>query len=147
MRRKLAVVAAAVALLGTGMLAEAQKPAGARPTTYDVTITADGTPYTGAMVLAVAGGKVSGSMHIKSPGEITGKAAGTVKAGEMLLDFPYHMVERKCDGNIRMNVRMPEKRGPAKMSGTVSIRPCGRTDDNRLAGTIELAPAAAAPKK
>jgi hypothetical protein len=141
MRRTLAVVAATVALLGAGVLADAQKPAGAKPTIYDVTITAEGTPYTGTMALAVAGGKVSGSMQIKSPGEITGKAAGTVKAGEMLLDFPYHMVERKCDGNIQMTVKMPEKKVPAKMTGTVSILPCGRPDGNRLPGTIELTPA------
>jgi phage tail sheath gpL-like len=143
MTRQLATIATAVALLGGGVLADAQKPAAGRPTTYDVAITVDGSPYTGTMVLAVAGSKVSGSMNITQPGEITGKAAGTVKAGEMVLEFPYHMVARKCDGDIRVNVKLPEKKDAgAKASGTVSIGGCGRPPDSRLAGTIELTPAA-----
>ena len=140
--RKLGVLAGMVTLLGAGVLA-AQKPPGARPTTYDVAITVDGQPYTGTMILAVAGGKVSGSMNIKQPGEITGKAAGTVKGSEMLLDFPYHMVQRKCDGDIRMNVKLPPKKdAAAKATGTVSVGGCGRPPDTRLSGTIELTPAA-----
>ena len=140
MRRTLAVVAAAMTIVGAGVLTETQKPAGAKPTIYDVTVTVEGAPHTGTMALAVAGGKVSGSMHIKSPDEITGKAAGTVKGGEMLLDFPYHMVVRKCDGNFQAAVKMPDKKAPAKMTATVSILPCGRPDGSRLPGTIELTP-------
>ena len=141
--RKLGVCAGVVALLGAGLLAEAQKPAGGKPTTYDVSITVDGQPYTGTMVLAVAGNKVNGTMNIKQPGEITGKAAGIVKGGEMLLDFPYHMVERKCDGDIRMTVKLPDKKAVgAKASGTVSVGGCGRPPDTRLSGTIELTPVA-----
>lgn len=139
--RKLGVCAGMVALLGAGLLAETQKPAAAKPATYDVSITVDGQLYTGTMVLAVAGNKVSGSMTIKQPGEITGKAAGMVKGGEMLLDFPYHMVERKCDGDIRMTIKLPEKAAGAKANGTVSIGGCGRPPDTpRLPGTIELTP-------
>jgi hypothetical protein len=142
--RKPGVCAGIVALLGAGVLAEAQRPASGKPTTYDVAITVEGQPYTGTMVLAIAGNKVSGSMAIKQPGEITGKAAGIVKGGEMLLDFPYHMVERKCDGDIRMTVKLPEKKVPgAKASGTVSIGGCGRPPDSRLPGTIELTAVAA----
>ena len=142
--RKLGVCAGMMALLGSGVLAEAQKPAGGKPMTFNVSITVDGQAHTGTMVLAVAGKEVSGSMNIKQPGEITGKAAGIVKGGEMLLDFPYHMVERKCDGDIRMTVKLPEKKeAGAKGSGTVSVGGCGRPPDSRLSGTIELTPVTA----
>jgi len=140
--RKLGTCAGMVALLGAGVLTAAQKPASGRTTTYDVAITVEGQPHTGTMVLAIAGSKVSGSMNIKRPGEITGKVAGVVKSGEMLLDFPYHMVERKCDGDTRMTVKLPEKKAAgAKASGAVSIGGCGRPLDARLPGTIELTPA------
>jgi hypothetical protein len=128
-----------VAALAAGLSAQTRKPAGAKPVTYDVTITTDGTPYTGTMVLSVVGGKVSGTMNITQPTAVTGKAAGTVKAGEMSLDFPFHMVERKCDGQIAMNFKMPAK--PAETKGTVSIVGCGRDASNKLPGTIELKPA------
>jgi hypothetical protein len=124
--------------LAAGVGAQTKKPSGAKPVTYDVTITAEGTPYTGTMVLTVAGGKVTGTMDITRPTAVTGKAAGTVKAGEMTLDFPFHMVERKCDGQIAMNFKMPAK--PAETKGTVSIVGCGRDATNKLPGTIELTP-------
>ena len=127
-----------IAAFTVAAVAQTKKPAAAKPVTYDVTITADGAPYTGKMVLTVAGGKVSGTMNLTQPTAITGKAAGMVKGGEMLLDFPYQMVERKCEGQIAMNIKMPAKPGEAK--GTVSIAGCGRPDGNKLPGTIELKP-------
>ena len=128
-----------IVALAAGTSAQTGKPAGVKPVTYDVTITADGTAYTGTMVLAVAGSKVTGSMNITQPTSVTGKAAGTVKAGEVSLDFPYEMPERKCDGQIAMTFKMPGK--PAQTKGTVSIVGCGRDASNKLAGTIELKPA------
>jgi hypothetical protein len=77
-------------------------------------------------------------MHIKQPTEVTGTAAGTVTNGEMALDFPYHMVEWNCDGQIAMNVKLPPKAGTSK--GTVSIVGCGRDASKKLPGTIELTP-------
>jgi len=106
--------------------------------TYDVTITADGAAHTGKMVLAVSGAKVTGTMHITQPSEITGTVAGTVKAGEMSLDFPYHMVERKCDGQIALTFKPNPKM--ATSNGTVAIVGCGRDASNKLPGTIELKP-------
>ena len=113
--------------------------------TYDVTINADNAAYTGTMDLAVVAGKVTGNMHITKPGEITGKAVGTSKAGKMNLDFPYHMVQRNCDGRIAMAIDVPPKAGPAK--GTADITGC---DGAKLKGTVEMTPQAAqkaAPKK
>jgi len=138
---------AAVAVLVVGIGAVASTAAQKKPaplTKYDLTITVDGKPYTGTMELGVAGGKVNGMMHITKPGEITGTPAGTTKAGQMKLDFPYHMVQNKCDGRIAMDIKVPAKTGPAK--GTVEINGCGST---KQPGTIELVPAAAklAPKK
>ena len=115
--------------------------------TYDVTITAEGKPYTGTMALAVSSGKVTGDMHITAPTEITGKAAGTTKAGQMNLDFPYRMVQRACDGQIAMAIALPAKMGATPAAGTVSIGGCGRPDSNKIQGTIELKPKAPAKKK
>ena len=129
------LAAAAVSIVS----AQAQKPAAGKGTTYDITIAADGGAYTGTMTLLVVKGAVTGDMHITKPGEITGKVAGTVKAGEMALDFPYRMVERKCDGQIAMNLKAPAK--GAGSNGTVSIVGCGRDASNKLAGTVELKPA------
>lgn len=125
----------------------AQKPGGARKTVYDLTVNADGAAYTGTMELVVAAGKVTGTMHITQPTEITGTAAGTSKAGQMKLDFPYRMVQRACDGQIAMDIKMPAKPGGAPATGTVSITGCGRTEANKLPGTIELKPQVAPKKK
>ena len=136
------VIAVAAVLAVAGALpasAQTKKPAGTA-TTYDITVNADGGVHTGTMLLVVAAGKVTGDMHITAPGEITGKAAGTSKAGQMHLDFPYRMVQRACDGRIQMDIKVPPKTGPA--NGTVSITGCGRTDANKLTGTIELKPRA-----
>lgn len=124
-----------------------QKPAAGKPTVYDLTIQADGAAYTGTMELTVAGGKVSGAMNITQPTEITGKPAGTSKAGQMKLEFPYRMVQRNCDGQITMDLKVPAKPSAAPATGTVSITGCGRTEANKLPGTIELKPQAAAKKK
>ena len=144
MRSTIAATAAAFIILASGT--SAQKP-GAKPVKYDVTITADGGTYTGTMDLAVVAGKVAGDMRITKPSEITGKPAGTVKAGAMKLNFPYRMVERGCDGQIEMDIKMPPKPGSAPATGTVSIAGCGRPDTNKLPGTIELKPQAPAAKK
>ena len=74
-------------------------------------------------------------MHITAPGEITGKPAGTVKGQAMKLDFTYRMVARACDGRIVMDLTA-KKGGPT--TGTAEITGCGRTDANKLAGTVEL---------
>jgi hypothetical protein len=139
MRRQLAAAALALAISPSIASAQPKKPAGSKPVTYDVTIVADGAPYTGQMQLAVNGGKVTGTMHIKQPTEITGKAAGSVKAGEMILDFPYEMVQRKCTGQIEIKFKAPAKGAGSK--GTVAIAGCGRDASNKLPGTIELTPA------
>ena len=121
---------------------EAQAKKGANRVPYDVTITAEGKPYTGTMELAVAAGKVSGDMHITAPTEITGKAAGTSKGSQMTLAFPYRMLERACDGQIAMAITLPQKKGAAPATGTVEITGCGRPEGSKLLGTIELKPKA-----
>ena len=144
MRSSLAAIAL-LALVASPALAQ-KKPAAAKPTIYDLTIQADGAAYTGTMELTVAGGKVSGAMHITQPTEITGKPAGTSKAGQMTLDFAYRMVQRGCDGQIVMDIKLPAKAGAGPATGTVSITGCGRTDANKLPGTIELKAKGAAKK-
>ena len=142
---KQAIVAAAAAMILVPS-AFAQSGKAKNSITYDITVTADATPYTGTMALAVNAGKVTGDMHITAPTEITGKAAGTAKAGQFALDFPYRMVQRACDGRIAMNFKLPPKIGATPANGTVAITGCGRSDDNKLTGTIELK-AQTPPKK
>lgn len=122
-----------------------QKKAG-NTITYDITVTAENTPYTGTIALAVAGGKVSGDMHITKPTEINGKPAGTAKAGEMKLDFPYRMVERGCDGRIVMAITLPAKKDAGPATGTAEISGCGRPEGNILPATIEMTPQPATKK-
>jgi hypothetical protein len=89
---------AVAGLMVAGMLgplsAQAKKPAAAKSTLHEITIKTDESVYSGTMDLAVSGGKVTGKMLLTSPTEITGKVAGTAKAGAWNLDFPYHMTER-----------------------------------------------------
>jgi len=118
--------------------AQTKKPAVAKAVTYDLTITVDSGAYTGKLDLVTTAARVAGTMHITQPTEITGKVAGTSKAGEMVLDFPYHMVQRNCDGQIAMTFKAPSKTAGSK--GTVSIAGCGRDAANKLTGTMELKP-------
>ncbi len=39
-----------------------------------------------------------------------------------------------------MDIKLPAKPAAAPASGTVSITGCGRSEENKLAGTIELKP-------
>jgi hypothetical protein len=135
-----AALLAAVAMIPIG--AQTRKAANSIP--FDVTITAEGKPYTGTMELATAAGKVTGDMHITAPTEITGKPAGTSKGSLMTLAFPYRMVARGCDGKIAMAITLPAKKGAAPATGTVEITGC---EGNKLSGTIELKPKAPAKKK
>ena len=137
MRLRVATMVVCAAVAATGS-AQTKKPAGAKPVTYDVTIKADAV-YTGTMEMAIDRGKVTGDMRLTSPTEITGKVAGTAKSGVLTLAFPYYMTERKCEGNVKMNITMPAKPGPA--SGTMEAAGCGRDPANVLPGTVELKPA------
>ena len=134
-----AAAALLLALASPMVAAQTRKPSAPKPVSYDVTIVADGQSYTGQMQLAVRSGKVTGTMHIKQPTEIKGIAAGSVNAGEMVLDFPYEMVQRKCTGQIEMKFKAPAKGAGSK--GTVGIVGCGRDASSKLPGTIELTPA------
>ncbi len=141
---KLAAVTTMMAMMvGAAASAQGKKPAGTNAVTYDITIQTEAT-YTGTMDLAITKGVATGNMLITSPGEINGKVAGSAKAGELKLDFPYTMVQRNCTGQIQMDIKMPAKPGPGK--GTVSIVGCGRDAANKLMGTIELKPAAPSKK-
>ena len=113
---------------------QGKKPAGTKSVMYEVTVTAD-TVYSGTMEMTVDRGKVTGTMHMTSPTEITGKVAGTAKAGVLSLEFPFHMVEQNCEGNVKMNIKLPAKPGPA--AGTMEAVGCDG-DENK--GTVELKP-------
>ena len=139
MLRRGATAALMIAVITTVGSAQTKKPAGTKGVAYDLSITVDGGVYSGTLDLLTTAGKVAGTMHVTQPTEITGKVAGTSKAGEMMLDFPYHMVQRNCDGRIAMNLKAPSKTAGSK--GTVSIVGCGRDAANKLTGTMELKPA------
>jgi len=140
MVKRALVTACISAAIVSAAAAQAKKTAGTKGVMYEVTVTAD-TVYTGTMEMAVAGGKVTGSLHVTAPTEITGKVAGTAKAGVLSLEFPYHMVEQNCEGSVKMNIKLPAKPGPA--SGTMEAVGCDRDETNKLTGTVELKPVAA----
>ena len=105
----------------------------------DLTIkAADGSVYAGRMTMAVEKGKVSGTMLITKPTEITGTVAGTAEKGTMKLAFPYAMTERKCQGTVKMDLTIPARPGP--VSGTMEAVGCGRDETQKLTGTVELVP-------
>ncbi len=141
MLRHAAIAALLAAIAAIPIGAQTKKAATSIP--FDVTITAEGKPYTGTMELAIAAGKVTGDMHITAPTEITGKLAGTSKGSLVTLAFTYRMVTRGCEGHIAMSVTLPQKKGGAPASGTVEIAECGRPEAPKISGTIELKPKAA----
>jgi len=145
---RLAAVAA-VAMMGAAIVGSVsaqtkkpEKPAEAKSATHSITVKADAV-YTGTVALAVNKGKVSGDMRLTAPTEITGKIAGTSKDGVLKLEFPYHMTENNCDGNVKMSITMPATPGPA--NGTMEASGCG--DPSRtVTGTVELVPVDAKKK-
>jgi hypothetical protein len=136
----------AAALMGAAIVgsasAQTKKSSGPKSVMHAITIKADEV-YTGTMEMAVDRGKVTGNLHLTAPTEITGKVAGTAKGGVLSLEFPYHMVERNCDGTVKMNITLPATPGPA--AGTMEAGGCGRDPDSKLPGTVELVPVV--PKK
>jgi hypothetical protein len=135
---KAVTLTALAGLLLAGPVHAQTKPTG-KPAENDLTIrTADGSVYTGKMNMAVAKGKVSGSLHITTPTEITGTVAGTAEKGAMKLAFPYAMTERKCEGSVTMDLKVPAKPGP--VTGTMEAVGCGRDATQKLTGTVELVP-------
>lgn len=141
---RLAGVTLLCVALGGAAAAQTKKPA-AKPVTYDVTIKAEETTYTGTADLAIDRGKVTGDMRLVSPTEITAKIAGAAKEGALDLDFPYLIVEQQCTGNVKMNIKLPARPGPAR--GTMVAVGCGRDPAAPLNGTVELVPADPARKK
>ena len=93
--------------------------------------------------MVVEKGKVTGDMRISSPTGIIGKVAGTSEAGVLKLDFPYHMTEQGCDGNVKMHLKVPPKAGP--ITGTMEATGCGMEPGQTLTGTVEMT--VARPKK
>jgi len=141
------IATTAIAIIALASVGAAQNKSTGNAAKYDVTITAGGTVYTGTMDLLTAAGKVTGDMHITKPTEVTGKPAGTAKAGAMKLNFAYRMVQNACDGQIEMDIKMPAKPAAAPGTGTVTVAGCGRPAGDTMPGTIELKPQAAAKKK
>jgi hypothetical protein len=108
---------------------------------HEIAITTAESTYTGIMDLTIASGVVTGTLLLKSPTEITGKVAGTSKAGVLALEFPYQMTRRKCEGTVKMNIKLPPKPGPA--TGTMEAVGCGRDETRKLTGKVDLKPVAA----
>ena len=132
-----------VAAMATASPQEKQKPSG-NTAMHELTVNAGESVYTGTMELTIDRGKVTGKMHITAPTEVTGNVAGTSAKGVMALDFPFVMTERKCEGNAKMDGKLPPKPGPS--SGTIEIVGCGRDATNKLIGTFDLKPVAPTQK-
>jgi hypothetical protein len=135
---KTVTVTALAGLLLAGPVSSQTKST-AKTIENDLTIkAADGSTYSGKMDMAVAKGKVSGAMRITQPTEITGTVAGTAEKGVIKLSFPYTMTERKCQGTVSMDLKIPAKPGP--VTGTMEADGCGRDATQKLTGTVELVP-------
>lgn len=135
---KTVTLMALAGLLLAGPVYSQTKPT-AKAIENDLTVkAADGSVYAGTMTMAVEKGKVSGSMRITRPTEITGTVAGTAEKGALKLDFPYAMTERNCQGTVKMNLTIPAKPGP--VTGTMEAIGCGRDETQKLTGTVELVP-------
>ena len=139
LKRVFAAVCISVAF-SVAATAQSKKPAGTNSMMFDMTATVEDVVYTGTMEMAVKGGKVTGDMRITSPTEITGKVAGSAKAGLFALDFPFTMVEDNCNGTVKMNLKVSEKPGHA--SGTLEAVGCGDSPGSAVSGTVELKPPA-----
>lgn len=131
------------ALVSGTVAAQSQKKSGTNSVMHDITVTAD-TVYTGTMEMAIDGGKVTGSMRITSPMEITGKVAGTSKAGVLSLEFPFLIVQENCEGTVKMNLKPAGKPGHA--AGTMEAVGCSG-DQDTVTGTVELRPQASKTAK
>ena len=131
------------AVVSGTVAAQAQRKSGTKAVTHDITVTAD-TVYTGTMEMSVDRGKVTGDMLITSPMEITGKVAGTSKAGVLTLEFPYLIVQENCEGTVKMNLKLEDKPGHA--TGTMEAVGC-TGDQEKVTGTVELKPSAPKPAK
>lgn len=137
MLRSVTLIALAGLLLAGPV--HSQSRSAAKAMENDITVrAADGTVYAGKMTMAVEKGKVSGTMRITSPTEITGTVAGTAEKGTMKLAFPYAMTERNCQGTVKMDLPVPARPGPIK--GTMEAVGCGRDETQKLTGTVELVP-------
>jgi hypothetical protein len=137
MGNRLPAMAVMLTLIASAGAAQTRKPAARNTMAHEITITAESI-YTGTMDLTIAGGVVTGNMLLKTPTEITGKVAGTAKAGVLALEFPYQMTERKCEGTVKMNITLPPKPGSA--TGTMEAVGCGRDETRKLTGKVELKP-------
>ena len=145
MFRRTAGSAILCVLAVAGLSAQAKKPATSKPIVHEVTITADNV-YTGTMEMSIVTGKVSGTMLLTSPTEITGKIAGTSKAGELDLEFPFHMTGEQLRRHGQDDHRVARLAGAVEGDdGGGGLRP---RRSNKVTGTVELKPVpAAAPAK
>lgn len=144
MSRLIAALAVA-ALVGTaGAAAQAKKTAAPKPVMHDITISAD-TVYTGTMSMAIDGETVTGDLRITVPTEVLGKVAGTAKAGQLALEFPFTMTEQQCEGVVKMDITLSDK--PGVGTGKMAAVGCGLEESAPLVGTVELKPAVSKDEK
>ncbi|HET9264583.1 MAG TPA: hypothetical protein VFO14_16145 [Vicinamibacterales bacterium] len=144
MLKEVLMAVCAGAVVGGTAAAQNRKPAEPKPMVHEIIVTAD-TVYTGTVEMAVTRGKVTGDMVITSPTKITGKVAGSSKAGVLTLEFPFTMVEQDCEGTVKMTIKLGDK--PGVGNGTMEAIGCGSEPDTPVTGTVELKPAAPKPDK
>ena len=138
MTRTLAVCVLAVALAAPAAAQKRARKSG--PQTYDATFVMNGTTYTGTMTLTFAGTAVSGTMAITDPTSVDGTVAGTLKNGDLALDYPFTVHDQQpCTGRVTVTAKMTPDRSSA--TGHAASAGCG--DD---AGDFTIKRAAAARK-
>ncbi len=136
-KRVAAVVMVTACAVGSAA-GQGPAPAARDEATHRITVRTDEV-YTGTLNMVITDGKVSGTMRITDPMEITGKLAGTASAGTIKLDFPFYVTAEKCSGSVKMDIKLPDAPGAAK--GTVVALGCEGEAD-KMSGTVEITPVA-----
>lgn len=135
MLKQIALAALAAVLVVPALSAQEKKAE--KATTYDISVTADGTVYSGTMDLVVSDGHVTGEMKVTTPTEVTGKPAGTVKDGDMTLDFKYRITESGCEAGIVIDIKLP-RAGAGPTTGTAKVQQCGRPEAEKITASVEM---------
>jgi hypothetical protein len=140
MTRTISVCLLAITLAASPALAQ-KKAKTKAPQSYDATFVMNGTTYTGTMTLTFTGTAVTGSMNITDPVAVDGTVAGTLKSGELSLDYAFTVHnDQPCTGRVAVTAKMAPDRSTA--TGHAQSSGCG--DD---AGDFSIKKSAAPAKQ
>ena len=141
MIRPLSVCLLALSLTAAPALAQKKTAKAPASQSYDATFVMNGTAYSGTMLLTIKGTTVTGTMNLTDPVAVDGTVAGTLKKGDLALDYPFTVhQDQPCTGRVTVTATMAPDRSTA--SGHAQSTGCG--DD---AGDFSIKKSAAPAKQ